>query len=69
MAFGSRGKALRQLRAVLQQWPVDASRKGRDLGEFLRDVYPSRFKKTFEENVSFFNVISKHTHHHVILSA
>jgi hypothetical protein len=29
--------ALRQTAAILvERWPIDASRKGRDLGEFLR---------------------------------
>ena len=50
MAGGSVG-VLRRFRSLIQSWPVDSTRKGRDLGEYLRNVYSLKIKETVERNV------------------
>ncbi len=42
---------IRRLNKVLQKWPVDPSRKGRDLGEHLKTNYKDTFRKLAETNV------------------
>ena len=36
---------LKRLRRVVREWPSDPSRKGRDLGEFLKESYLAKFEK------------------------
>lgn len=48
---------LRRLKKVLQEWPVDSSRKGRDLGEFLRDSYVKQYKDLINTDVSITEMI------------
>lgn len=49
----SRGQQLvLRLRKVLQSWPSDPSRKGRDLGEYLKKNYEAKFKQEIEQDVS-----------------
>ncbi|CAI8026160.1 Ubiquinol-cytochrome-c reductase complex assembly factor 2 [Geodia barretti] len=36
---------LRRLQSGIGRWPVNSSRKGRDLGEFLRTTYEQTFKE------------------------
>ena len=55
MASSTRGLAaslLKRFSAVLRDWPVDTSRKGRDLAEHLHNVYPKNLKKIAGEDVS-----------------
>ena len=54
MASGTRGMTslFKRFSAVIRDWPVDTSRKGRDLAEHLHNVYPKTLKKLIEENVS-----------------
>ena len=48
----TRGHQLvRRLRKVLQRWPSDPSRKGRDLGEYLKKSYETKFKEELSKNV------------------
>ena len=43
--MASRGQQLvRRLEKVLQSWPSDPSRKGRDLGEYLKKSYTVKFR-------------------------
>ena len=42
---------LRRLQSSIGRWPVDTSRKGRDLGEFLRTSYQQKFKDQVKNNV------------------
>jgi hypothetical protein len=43
---------LRRLSKVLQEWPIDKSREGRDLGEYLHNNYIKQFKGLINSNVS-----------------
>lgn len=43
---------MKRFREVLKQWPPDASRKGRDLGEFLAMTYRARFEEESQSNVA-----------------
>ena len=45
------GRLFRRLQAVIAKWPVDSTRKGRDLGEFLRDSYQQQFIQQAKTNV------------------
>ena len=36
---------------MLQSWPSDPSRKGRDLGEYLKKNYPVKFREQLKQNV------------------
>ena len=36
---------------MVAKWPVDPTRKGRDLGEFLRTSYLQQFKEQAQTNV------------------
>ncbi len=47
---------VRRLQKVVKEWPVDPSRKGRDLGEFLRLRYQQIFKEECSRDVSEFAV-------------
>ena len=42
---------VKRLRKVVKAWPVDPTRKGRDLGEFLKENYVQQFKKEYLSNV------------------
>lgn len=42
----------RRLRKVVGEWPADPSRKGRDLGEFLKEKYVHRFQEVYRKDVS-----------------
>ena len=35
----------------MKKWPVDPSREGRDLGEFLRTIYVKSFEEQAKSNV------------------
>ena len=56
------GQLTKQLRKVLNQWPLDSSRKGRDLGEYLKHHYLKVFEQQLKTDVglsdSSFNVLS-----------
>lgn len=54
--LGVQRQLLKRLQRVVKEWPADPSRKGRDLGEFLKESYVQQFK---EECVS--NVRPRHT--------
>lgn len=43
---------LKRLRTILRRWPEDATKKGRDLGEFFAKSYTARFQKEDIPNVS-----------------
>ena len=44
---------LKRYRKVIQEWPVDTSRKGRDLGEYLRNSYMiDQYKDLIHTDVS-----------------
>ena len=43
---------MNRLAKVVQEWPADPSRKGRDLGEFLKKSYLSNFKE-LQQNVYY----------------
>ncbi len=48
----SRGQQLvRRLEKVLQSWPSDPSRKGRDLGEYLKKNCLVKFREELKQNV------------------
>ena len=50
--MASKGQHLvRRLEKVLQSWPSDPSRKGRDLGEYLKRNYPVKFREELKQNV------------------
>ena len=42
---------LRRLQSGIGRWPVNSSRKGRDLGGFLRTTYEQRFKELVKTDV------------------
>ena len=42
---------IRRLQSVIARWPVDSSRKGRDLGEFLATSYLQKFKELANNDV------------------
>ena len=42
---------MRRLQSAISRWPVDSSRKGRDLGEFLRISYHHTFKEQARNDV------------------
>ena len=42
---------LRRLQKVVKEWPTDPSRKGRDLGEFLKKIYMPKFKQECQADV------------------
>lgn len=44
---------LRRLQSGVGRWPVNSSRKGRDLGEFLRTSYEQKFKNLIKTDVRF----------------
>jgi len=46
---------VRRLGEVLRKWPVDRSRKGRDLGEFLSKSYKLKFQDEVLTDVSSIN--------------
>ena len=48
---------LRRLQTGVGKWPVDSSRKGRDLGEFLRTTYQKQFQNQLKSNVSFIHSV------------
>ncbi|XP_003388841.1 PREDICTED: ubiquinol-cytochrome-c reductase complex assembly factor 2-like [Amphimedon queenslandica] len=41
----------RRLNKVLKNWPIDSSRKGRDLGEYLHQEYRLTFEKLLSEDI------------------
>lgn len=43
---------LKRLRRVVREWPSDPSRKGRDLGEFLKESYLAKLEKQSSPPVS-----------------
>ena len=49
---GLAASLLKRFSAVLRDWPVDSSRKGRDIAEHLHNVYPKNLKKIIGEDVS-----------------
>ena len=51
MAVAAEGLLLKRLQRVLGQWPTDASRKGRDLGEFLSQRYKAKFQEEILSDV------------------
>lgn len=40
-----------RLKKVINEWPVDSSRKGRDLGEYLKESYMVEFQRRLDEDV------------------
>lgn len=46
-----RGELLKRLNKVLRDWPVDTERKGRDLGEYLKQSYSDKLKKQIQNDV------------------
>ena len=53
---------LRRLQAVVAKWPVDPTRKGRDLGEFLRTSYLQQFKEQAQTNVILVRTVTARAH-------
>ena len=51
---------LSRLKKVAREWPVDPSRQGRDLGEYLRTVYHKKFESLVEKDVSNFSWYRRH---------
>ena len=49
--LGLQRQLLKRLQKVVKEWPADPSRKGRDLGEFLKESYIQRFKEECVSNV------------------
>ena len=45
------GQLTKQLKKVLNQWPLDSSRKGRDLGEYLKHHYLKVFEQQLKTDV------------------
>lgn len=43
---------LSRLQKLIKGWPADPSKKGRDLGEFLKQTYAQKFKEEASANVS-----------------
>ena len=42
---------LSRLRKVINEWPADPTREGRDLGEYLKKTYAQEFEKLLEKDV------------------
>ena len=55
---------LKKLRNILRQWPVDATKKGRDLGEFFAEGYAGRLQNGDIPNVRLYRFNSTHDHTH-----
>lgn len=43
---------LSRFHKVAAEWPVDPSRKGRDLGAYLREQYPQKLDRECHSDVS-----------------
>ncbi len=54
MALELQRQLVRRLQRVVREWPVDQSRQGRDLGEFLKLRYLEIFKEECSRNVSVY---------------
>lgn len=50
----ARVRLLSRYKKVIQEWPVDTSRKGRDLGEHLKHSYNTKFEITLDKDVSYY---------------
>lgn len=51
MAANMSKQLLSRLKKVAREWPVDPSRQGRDLGEYLRTVYHKKFESLVENDI------------------
>ncbi len=40
-----------RLKKVINEWPADSTRQGRDLGEYLKQSYTKEFKKLLDKDV------------------
>ena len=60
MAANMSKQLLTRLKKVAREWPVDPSRQGRDLGEYLRTVYHKKFESLVEKDVSNFSWYQRH---------
>ena len=52
MTSATSQQLVRRLRKVLQKWPSDPSREGRDLGAYLNKNYEVKFKDLLRKDVS-----------------
>ena len=68
-------RLLQRLHRVVSEWPVDTSRKGRDLGEYLKETYVKRFKDECAVDVSAHYLgrplrisrLQSHTRHYITI--
>lgn len=49
--LGLQRQLLKRVQRVVKEWPADPSRKGRDLGEFLKESYVQRVREECVSNV------------------
>lgn len=59
MAASRSGRLLHRLRKVIQSWPEDSSRSGRDLGGHLKRVLLPKYESGAAEVRRFWSMISR----------
>lgn len=60
---------LSRFHKVVAEWPVDPSRKGRDLGAYLREQYPQKLARECHSDVSVLIIRSMECGHKVYWNA